>query len=49
MTATRTITPARAGATGQVARRAGWLVLGIAVAGFAPFEVSRHDFRLARV
>ncbi len=46
MTTTRTIAPASP-STVRVARRAGWLAVGLAAVGFTLFEVSRHDLGLA--
>lgn len=46
MTASRTIAPATP-STVRVARRAGWLALGLAFVGFALFEIVKHDLGLA--
>ena len=47
MTATRPLATAGAPSAIRVARRAGWLVLGLAFAGFAVSEIATHDLGLA--
>jgi hypothetical protein len=49
MNATHPVALARARPTNRSARRAGWLVLGLVVAGFAVLEIATLDLGLAPV